>query len=381
MVTLTNTEKHEVVSERCVSCLDIAVFSLNQRQSTNPLYEEIKDSISHKGVQNPLHIAYHPIQKSWVLSQGGQTRLGICQELYTETNEDRFLYPPIIKVNFTSDLDLCVGHLVENELRGDTTFVEKSRAVTNIRHLIAQDKDGVYPTQEELAEQMLNRGMPIRRQSITSMLYTEEVLVTNISNKSFIDGLGRNVVDSIRAIRKKVGSEISPEDFDRELIAYINAFDGKVGLKDITDHFLPVSKEAQTISEISILSKARRVTQAFELESVVKETDKLSSGFLVKVPDQIQSAKQALVIYYLVSLSGVFNTEVNIEILQYMGIDPNPGGIDPSNLVRLLMDQLGLSELDVMSIPYQLFGDVDEETFEALVGIIACLRATKKNNL
>ena len=62
-----------------ISCFEIEVFYLNQRRSKKPMYDEIK--------------------------------------------AESFLYPPASKQKFTSDLDLCISHLVENNLRGDNTFL------------------------------------------------------------------------------------------------------------------------------------------------------------------------------------------------------------------------------------------------------------------
>lgn len=106
---------------------------------------------------------------------GGQTRLLICRELYKETQDDSYLYPPLTKQKFTSDLDLSIRHLVENNLRGDNTFLETANAVLNIRRLLVESL-GADPTQDDLANEMSSRGMPIRRQSITAMLYLAEEL-------------------------------------------------------------------------------------------------------------------------------------------------------------------------------------------------------------
>ena len=151
-----------------ISCFEIEVFYLNQRRSKNPMHDEIKESIRSKGIQDPLHIVFHPVQKKWVLSQGGQTRLLICRELYDETKADSFLYPPVSKQKFTSDLDLCISHLVENNLRGDNTFLETANAVLNIRNLLAE---GSETTQELLAKEMSSSLSKPMVSSIAALRY------------------------------------------------------------------------------------------------------------------------------------------------------------------------------------------------------------------
>lgn len=360
-----------------ISCFEIEVFHLNQRRSRNPKYDEIKESARSKGIQDPLHIVFHPGQQKWVLSQGGQTRLLICRELYEETKDDSFLYPPTSKQKFTSDLDLCISHLVENNLRGDNTFLETSNAVLNIRKLLAESL-GSDPTQEELASEMSRRGMPIRRQSITAMLYLAEELSPYITNQLFLDAASRKVVDAIRSLRNDL-FEVKPHSqFDSELVTFINAQNGSVSLKQIREHFHMPANDPTPASRRSNRSNAKNVLESFGLEDVVQGTDSLPSGFVVAIPQHIESALQADVCFLLVSLSGVLEGDVNTDVLKMMGMED--AGVDPEGLASAIRDRLNLTNADLSILPSKVFCHANEEGFESLIRLIAGIRASFHRN-
>ena len=359
-----------------LSCFDIEVFHLNQRRSQNPKYGEILESARNKGIQDPLHVVYHPVQKKWVLSQGGQTRLLICRELYEETGQENFLYPPMIKQKFTSDLDLCINHLVENHLRGDNTFLETANAVVNIRKLVTEG-NGTEPTQEELAEEMSQRGMPIRRQSVTAMLYLSEDIAPRLTNSGFLDGVSRKVIDSIRALRNDLGKEFSGDEFDTRLVDFINSKSDNVSLKLVREHFLP-GVPAKANPPRSNKAIASSISNTFGLGDVVLGTDELQSGFLVNLSEAIQDGIQAEVCFFLTSLSGVFDGPVSDDVVEGMGL--GVAGGDPATLAVAVRDRLNIRELDLLGLPSRIFCQANEVGFEQLVRLIAGLRTSFHSN-
>ena len=358
-----------------ISCFEIEVFYLNQRRSKNPMYDEIKESIQSKGIQDPLHIVFHPVQKKWVLSQGGQTRLLICRELYDETKAESFLYPPVSKQKFTSDLDLCISHLVENNLRGDNTFLETANAVLNIRNLLAE---GSEPTQELLAKEMSSRGMPIRRQSITAMMYLAEELAPYITNQAFLDCVSRKVVDSIRTLRNDLAEEMPSEKFDSALVEYVNSQPGNLSLKQIREHFLKKVVAPTTPGSRSNKAIAKSVSDAFGLSHVVSGSEELPSGFIVSLPQHVDSPLQAEVCFFLASLSGVFDSSVSREVLAAMGLKDI--GSDPADLASCVREHLNLTNADLSSLPSRVFCHASEEGFESLIRLIAGIRASFNSN-
>ncbi|MDF1746476.1 MAG: hypothetical protein P1V19_22455 [Gimesia sp.] len=359
-----------------LSCFDIEVFHLNQRRSRNPKYSEILESARNKGIQDSLHVVYHPVQKKWVLSQGGQTRLLICRELYEETGQENFLYPPTVKQKYTSDLDLCISHLVDNHLRGDNTFLETANAVVNIRKLIAES-NGTEPTQEELTEEMSRRGMPIRRQSVTAMLYLSEDIAPKITNSAFLDSVSRKVVDSIRALRNDLGKEFSGDEFDARLVDFINSKPENVSLKLLREHFLP-GVPAKGNPPRSNKAIASSISNTFGLGDVVLGTDDLQSGFLVNLSEAVQDGIQAEVCFFLTSLSGVFDGPVSDDVVEGMGL--GVAGGDPATLADAVRARLNLCDWDLLGLTSRIFCQANDEGFELLVRLIAGLRTSFHSN-
>lgn len=351
------------------SCFEIQVFHLNQRKSKNPRYEEIKESIRAKGVSEPITIVQHPRDNSWVLSQGGQTRLLICRELYDETMDTRFLYPPVRKSEYSSELDLCINHLIENDLRADNSFFEKAIAVSNIFRLLAEEH-GSEPTQDMLAERMTAEGMPIRRQSITAMLYAADLFSSNLTNNSFADSLSRKMVDQIRQVRKQVESTLAPSDFDEELVSFINAFDGAVSITQIRAHFLP------SVTRPSTSDHAKKFAEALKIDVETKASESLSSGFLVRLPTSPEETdkRSALLLFYLVSLSGAIAPELPLEVAQDIGLDGFDTSKPVGELADMVMNQLGLSAFDIATLNLRVLGDLDNEAFKALVRLQDAVR-------
>lgn len=352
-----------------LSCFDVEVFHLNQRQSLNPLYNEIKESILAKGVQEPIHAVFHPDLNQWVLSQGGQTRLLICRELYESSKDEMFLYPPIIRKKFTSDLDLVVSHLVENHLRGENSFLETSNAVINIRRLMGQS-DGGEPTQEALADEMESRGLPIRRQSITSMVYLSEHLAPKVTNKEFLTKVSRKAIDSIRALRKELSETLSSKDFDQQLIAYINEHSGFIPVSKILTFFKSAQPKPSTTPRNNE-AFASQLSKSCGLGEIICHSDTLYSGFYVSLPERVENRSQAEMCFLLASLSGAFEDDVGEMVHDQMGLQDHDG-----DLLTTVRKRLNLNESDLLGLPSRIFFRSDEESFEALLGLIAGVRTT-----
>lgn len=361
-----------------ISCFEIEVFSLNQRRSMNPLYGEIKESILKKGIQNPLHIVFHPIQKKWVLSQGGQTRLLISRELFEETQDEMFLYPPVIQKPYTSDLELCINHLVENHLRGENTFLETAYAVLNIRDLMAK-ANGEKPTQDALAEEMALKGMPIRRQSITAIFYASEVLGPNITNSAFLEELSRKTIDSIRAVRKTMEQHLDPSLFDNELIHLINAVNNKVTIQNIKSYFFNKYLKSSQIPSEKAPEAVHHFSSKFGLSGHLVSSDTLPSGFLVSIPDRFDSKDQVNAYLLLLGMSGVLDSDIHASILSDMGFGQLGDGCDPADLASEIIRRLDLTSSEVLTFSTRLLGLGDDKTFESCMDLVVGMRDRLQN--
>lgn len=366
-------------SEERISCFDIEIFHLNQRQSRNPRYDEIRESIRAKGIQEPLHIVKHPKQNKWVLSQGGQTRLLICRELSSDGSDGSFLYPPTIKKKYTSDLDLCIDHLIDNSMRGDNTFLETSEAVVNIRNLMT-DSTGIEPTQEELVVNMTERGMPIRRQSVTAMIYLAETIKPHIKNSAFISTVSRKTVDGIRSLRKELEATLSGVDFDELLVAFINDSSNGIGLSSIRKYFRTEYYDNTEKKSEDIKIMASEVADIYGLGDVIRDTEYLDAGYLVKLPERIESHKQSDIYFWLISLSGALNGNHSSLIQKEMGLEISTE--EPRDVVKAVLDKLEIDNVSLIGLPYRLFSQVDDMSFKKLIGLLVEVRENfNKSNI
>lgn len=359
-----------LVSRECdselLSCQDIEIFKLNQRRSINPKYAEIKESIRSGGLQQPLHVVFHPKDQIWVLSQGGQTRLQILWELFKETGEDRYLYPKIIKEEYISDLNLCIAHMIENRMRADNNFYETATAVVNARALMAEE-GGDRPTQEELVEMMTEKGICIRRQSVTAMLYLATELGPRITNEAFLKDVSRKLIDSIRTLKK--GSGLSDEKFDNKLIEHINGFRGNVTAKTIKDHFLGKPKTYLAHTNYQL---AEKLVGTWGLDGLV-EANEGSVGFTLNFPEHFDDKRQAKFCFLLASVAGLFTDQVGeLEMLGF--------GDDPEKRLSTACEMVGISERELLNHQVSAFYETNDDEFESLIQLIVGVRKKFCNN-
>ena len=69
----------------------IRPYDRNPRRERNPRYDEIKDSIrAQGGLNNPLTVTRRPGAEHYMVESGGNTRLGILNELHKETGDETF---------------------------------------------------------------------------------------------------------------------------------------------------------------------------------------------------------------------------------------------------------------------------------------------------
>ena len=103
-------------------------YDHDPRMKRNPAYEEIKASIRERGLDAAPAITRRPGEDHYIIRNGGNTRLAILRELWSETKEERFfriscLFRPWPE---RGEIVALTGHLAENELR--RPHVHRARA-------------------------------------------------------------------------------------------------------------------------------------------------------------------------------------------------------------------------------------------------------------
>ncbi|PVZ78015.1 hypothetical protein C9426_35290 [Serratia sp. S1B] len=144
----------------------------NPRTTRNPKYDEIKASIRARGLDSVPKVTKDPESMGdvYIFSDGGNTRYTILLELWEETQDERFRRIQCIFKPWPGRLQCVIGHLAENDVRGDLSFIEKSFGIAKARS-IYEDQLGRGVSQRELAELLKTEGYPIHYSSISRMEY------------------------------------------------------------------------------------------------------------------------------------------------------------------------------------------------------------------
>ncbi|MGG6156379.1 ParB family protein [Salmonella enterica] len=189
----------------------------NPRTTRNPKYDEIKDSIRSRGLDSVPKVTRNPdIPGSpYIFSDGGNTRYAVLRELYAETGDERFYRFHVLFKPWPGRLKCLVGHLAENDVRGDLTFIDKALGIRKAR-AIHEETLGRSVTLRELSELLRLEGYPIDYSLISRMEHTVKYLYPYLP-ELLDSGLGRPQILELLSIRtevEKVWKQYSRETVD-----------------------------------------------------------------------------------------------------------------------------------------------------------------------
>ena len=181
---------------------ELRPYDLNPRVTRNPRYDEIKASIRERGLDAPPAITRRPGEPHYIIRNGGNTRLAILRELWSETKDERFfriscLFRPWPE---RGEIIALTGHLAENELHGGLSFIERSLGIEKARELYEQES-GQALTQSELARRLSADGYPIAQPHVSRMQDAVRYLLPAIPTLLY-GGLGRPQVERLTALRR-----------------------------------------------------------------------------------------------------------------------------------------------------------------------------------
>ncbi|EIW9351552.1 ParB family protein [Klebsiella pneumoniae] len=166
----------------------------NPRTTRNPKYEEIKSSIHARGLDSVPKVTKNPdsAEDVYIFSDGGNTRYAILSELYQETGDERFRRIQCIFKPWPGRLKCVIGHLAENEMRGDLSFIEKALGVAKARSIYEEQFERKV-TQQELADLLTGEGYRVTQSNISRMEYAVTHLFPHLSSLFYM-GLSRTQV-------------------------------------------------------------------------------------------------------------------------------------------------------------------------------------------
>lgn len=233
----------------------IKSYERNPRRSKNPEYDRIKSSILVSGMDQGLLITQRPGDKGYIVQAGGNTRLQILKELYETTGDERFFWVDCLFVEWDRESTVLLAHLRENELRGNLSFIDKARAVFDIKEIITKELGSSPISARQLEEFLKNHGYSVSRGMISLMGYAVSVLLPLLP-AALESGLGKPLVQRIRDLQR-VGRTIwsvrgagADREFDSIFEALCRRHDG------LDWHFEPlheaIENEIAEAAEVSI---------------------------------------------------------------------------------------------------------------------------------
>ncbi|EHN1696765.1 ParB family protein [Salmonella enterica subsp. enterica serovar Newport] len=195
----------------------------NPRTTRNPKYDEIKDSIRTRGLDTVPKVTRNPDIPGapYIFSDGGNTRYAVLRELYAETGDERFYRFHVLFKPWPGRLKCLVGHLAENDVRGDLTFIDKALGIRKAR-AIHEETLGRTVTLRELSELLRLEGYPIHYSLISRMDHTVEYLSPYMP-ELLASGLGYpQVVQllSLRTVCEKVWKQYGRETLDNLTLVF-----------------------------------------------------------------------------------------------------------------------------------------------------------------
>ena len=151
---------------------EIVAYGHNPRQGINPRYDELKASIKADGITNILTVTRRSVDDKYTPYGGGNTRLQIAKELFSE-GDQRFAQLRVIVKEWPGDAQVITAHLVENELRADITFWEKARGVHQFRVELETEQHKPL-TAGELNRELRARGLNYGVRTIQNFAFATE---------------------------------------------------------------------------------------------------------------------------------------------------------------------------------------------------------------
>ena len=230
-------------------------YDHDPRKKRNPAYEDIKASVRERGLDAAPAITRRPGEDHYIIRNGGNTRLAILRELWSETKDERFFRISCLFRPWPSrgEVVMLTGHLAENELRGGLTFIERALGVEKAREFYEQESSAAL-SQSELARRLAADGFPVQQSHISRMNDAVRYLLPAIPTVLY-GGLGRHQVERLSVMRKAcmltweryAKGRTLVQDFDDFFEEVLSQFDTQA------DEFAPQRVQDELIGQMSEL--------------------------------------------------------------------------------------------------------------------------------
>ncbi|HGO5809436.1 chromosome partitioning protein ParB [Mannheimia haemolytica] len=221
--TATPTHYSSDVEYITVTLDKLRPYEHNPRKTRNPNFEMIKESIRRRGLDHKPNITRRPGEDFYIIADGGNTRIQALKELFTETKDPKFWsiscqYKPWqgdTADSVEAELNLLIGHLIENDTRADLSFIEKALGILQAKEYYEKKLDKSLSSRE-LSSELENDGYIISHVLITKMERCVLYLYPYIPDVLFL-GLGKHQIDKLLSIRSNAEDVWANYQFDTEI--------------------------------------------------------------------------------------------------------------------------------------------------------------------
>ena len=254
-------------------------YDHDPRVTRNPAYEDIKASIRERGLDAPPAITRRPGEPHYIIRNGGNTRLAILRELWSETKDEQFFRIPCLFRPWPQrgEVVMLTGHLAENELRGGLSFIERALGVEKAREFYEQES-GQALSQSELARRLTADGFPLPQSHISRMQDAVHYLLPAIPTLLY-GGLGRHQVERLAVLRKACERTWERRALGRNLsMDFATLFqDVLVQFDTQPDNFSPQRVQDELVGQMAELLEADYDTLALEIDDTESRQRALTS--------------------------------------------------------------------------------------------------------
>ncbi|MCL7827345.1 ParB family protein [Pasteurella multocida] len=194
----TNDQQPQLIN---VTLMQLRPFDGNPRKTKNPKFEEIKESIRMRGLDFAPNITKRPGDDFYIIADGGNTRLQALNELWEETKDPKYwsircLYKPWKTGNENEGTLSClIGHLTENDLRGDLSFIERALAIAEIKAMY-EKADEPKLSHRQLSERLKVDGYSVSYSLLARMEQCLTYLYPYIPNV-LLAGMGKPQIEKL----------------------------------------------------------------------------------------------------------------------------------------------------------------------------------------
>lgn len=209
-----NEQQPQLIS---VTLMQLRPFDGNPRKTKNPKFEDIKESIRMRGLDFAPNITKRPGDDFYIIADGGNTRLQALNELWEETRDPKYwsircLYKPWDGNENEGTLSCLIGHLTENDLRGDLSFVERALAIAEIKAMYEKN-DEKKLSHRQLSERLKTDGYGISYSLLAKMESCLVHLYPYIPNV-LLAGMGKPQIEKLLVLYNNALSLWKKQLFD-----------------------------------------------------------------------------------------------------------------------------------------------------------------------